>query len=116
MPAAYVPVRGDLVWLEFTPQSGNEQAGRRPALVVSPKSYNQKVGLALFCPITSRIKGYPFEVLLPEGTGVSGVVLSDQLKSLDWRTRKATLIGRASAEVVAMVTARLLALVDPVAV
>ncbi len=115
MPAAYVPVRGDLVWLEFTPQSGNEQAGRRPALVVSPKSYNQKVGLALFCPITSRIKGYPFEVLLPEGTGVSGVVLSDQLKSLDWRTRKATLIGRASAEVVAMVTARLLALVDPVA-
>ncbi|MCP9828188.1 endoribonuclease MazF [Synechococcus sp. L2F] len=113
MPAAYVPGRGDLVWLEFTPQSGNEQAGRRPALVVSPKSYNQKVGLALFCPITSRIKGYPFEVLLPEGTGVSGVVLSDQLKSLDWRTRKATLIGRASAEVVAMVTARLLALVDP---
>lgn len=80
--------------------------------MASPKSYNQKVGLALCCPITSRIKGYPSEVLLPEGTGVSGVVLCDQLKSLDWRTGKATLIGRASDEVVAMVTGRLLALVD----
>jgi mRNA interferase MazF len=81
-------------------------------LVVSPKSCNQKVVLALFCPITSRIKGYPFEVLVPEGMGVSGMVLSDQLKSLDWRTRKATLIGPASAEAVAMVTASVLALVD----
>ena len=67
MAPAYIPDRGDLVWLEFTPQTGSEQAGRRPALVISPKSYNGKVGLALFCPVTSRVKGYPFEVLLPEG-------------------------------------------------
>ena len=108
MTAAYVPDRGDLVWLEFTPQTGSEQAGRRPALVISPRAYNAKVGLALFCPVTSRVKGYPFEVALPEGSGVAGVVLADQLKSLDWRARKAKLIERASADVLAMVTARIL--------
>jgi mRNA interferase MazF len=81
--SSYVPDRGDLVWLEFTPQAGSEQRGRRPALVLSPKTYNGKVGLALFCPVTSKIKGYPFEVKLPDGSEVSGVVLSDQLKSLD---------------------------------
>lgn len=113
MAEAYIPDRGDLVWLEFTPQSGSEQSGRRPALVVSPETYNRKVGLALFCPVTSRIKGYPFEVLLPEETGVRGVVLSDQLKSLDWRTRKAKLIERTSPQLLAMVTARLLPLIDP---
>lgn len=113
MSAAYVPDRGDLVWLEFTPQSGSEQAGKRPALVVSPRSYNKKVGLALFCPVTSRIKGYPFEVLLPEGIGVIGVVLSDQIKSLDWRSRKARLIGNAPANLVAQVTSRILPLIDP---
>jgi mRNA interferase MazF len=79
---AYVPDRGDLVWLEFTPQIGSEQAGRRPALVFPPKVYNANVGLALFCLVTSRVKGYPFDVLLPEGGGVNGVVLADQLKSL----------------------------------
>lgn len=110
MTAAYVPDRADLVWLEFTPQTGSEQAGRRPALVISPKAYNAKVGLALFCPVTSRVKGYPFEVVLPEGSGVIGVVLADQLKSLDWRARKAKLIGRASYELLAMVTARILPL------
>jgi mRNA interferase MazF len=75
MAASYVPERGDLVWLQFDPQAGHEQAGQRPALVVSPKSYNRRVGLALFCPITSRTKGYPFEVLLPAGlaTGQAGV-------------------------------------------
>jgi mRNA interferase MazF len=83
MPASYVPDRGDLVWLEFTPQAGSEQAGKRPALIMSPKTYNKKVGLALVCPVTSRIKGYPFEVRLPDGLEVVGVVLSDQLKSLD---------------------------------
>lgn len=113
MPSPYVPDRGDLVWLEFTPQSESERAGRRPALVVSPKSYNGKVGLALFCPVTSRVKGYPFEVALTDGGGVSGVVLSDQLKSLDWRTRKARLIERASSDVLAMVMARLLPLLEP---
>lgn len=113
MSAASIPCRSDLVWLEFTPQTGSEQAERRPALIISPKSYNGKVGSALFCPITSRVKGYPFEVLLPEGSGVVGVVLADQLKSLDWRARKAKLIERASPHVLAMVTARLLPLLDP---
>jgi len=89
MPQMYVPDRGDIVWLEFNPQAGHEQAGRRPELVVSPKAYNQKVGLALFCPITSHIKGYPFEVIIPEKPEVSGAILSDQIKSLDWRARKA---------------------------
>ena len=113
MTVAYVPDRGDLVWLEFTPQTGSEQAGRRPALVISPKAYNAKVGLALFCPVTSSVKGYPFEVVLPEGGGVIGVVLADQLKSLDWRARKAKLIEAASSEVLAMVTARILPLLVP---
>ena len=111
--SSYVPDRGDLVWLEFTPQAGSEQRGRRPALVLSPKIYNEKVGLALFCPVTSKIKGYPFEVELPDGTAVSGVVLSDQLKSLDWRSRKVKFIERASLDIMAMVTARVLTLLEP---
>lgn len=90
------PERGDLIWLSFTPQSGREQSGRRPALVVSPSTYNNKVGLALVCPITSRVKGYPFEVVLPE----AGVVLADQLRSLDWRSRDAELITKAPTAVV----------------
>jgi mRNA interferase MazF len=101
------------VWLEFTPQTGSEQAGRRPALVVSPKACNAKVGLALFCSVTSRVKGYPFEVVLPEGSGVIGVVLADQLKSLDWRARKAKLIQRAPYELLAIVMARILPLLVP---
>jgi mRNA interferase MazF len=113
MSVAYTPDRGDLVWLQFTPQSGSEQAGRRPALVISPKAYNGKVGLAVVCPVTSRVKGYPFEVLLPLDGQVAGVVLADQIKSLDWRARKATLIERASPEVVSMVMARLLPLLGP---
>jgi mRNA interferase MazF len=111
--SSYVPDRGDLVWLELTPQAGSEQRGRRPALVLSPKSYNGKVGLALFCPLTSKVKGYPFEVELPDGYSVSGVVLSDQLKSLDWRSRRVELIERISPDVMAMVTARMLALLEP---
>jgi mRNA interferase MazF len=93
MDKEYVPERGDIVWLEFNPQAGYEQAGHRPALVLSSKAYNEKVGLALFCPITSNIKGYPFEVVLPEKHEVSGVILSDQIKSLDWRVRKAKRIA-----------------------
>ena len=89
---SYIPKRGDAIWLDFNPQTGREQAGRRPAFVVSPASYNGKVGLALLCPVTSRVKGYPFEVSIPEGFPVSGVVLSDQLKSLDWRQRRAAFI------------------------
>ncbi|MGE5542430.1 MAG: type II toxin-antitoxin system PemK/MazF family toxin, partial [Bacillota bacterium] len=79
----YVPDRGDLVWLSFDPRAGHEQSGRRPAFTVSPRPYNEITGLALFCPITSRVKGYPFEVPVPTGTPASGVILSDQIKSLD---------------------------------
>jgi len=89
---AYVPARGDAVWITFNPQAGHEQAGQRPAVVLSPASYNARVGLALLCPITSQIKGYPFEVLLPPNIAVTGVILSDQIKSLDWRARDATFI------------------------
>lgn len=88
-PPEYVPERGDAVWLNFNPQTGHEQAGHRPALVLSPASYNKKVGLALLCPITSQVKGYPFEVSLPDSASVTGVVLADQIKSLDWRRRGA---------------------------
>jgi mRNA interferase MazF len=110
---AYIPDRGDIVWLQFDPQAGREQAGHRPAFVVSPRAYNTKVGLALFCPITSRVKGYPFEVPLPKQGKVRGAILSDQLKSLDWRARKVARFDRASEEVVREVTARILALVNP---
>jgi len=84
---AYIPDRGDVVWITFNPQAGHEQAGRRPAVVLSPKAYNGKVGLALLCPVTSQVKGYPFEVIIPEGLPVSGAILSDQVKSLDWKAR-----------------------------
>ena len=86
---AYIPERGDIVWLDFNPQAGHEQAGRRPALVLSPAAYNGKVGLALFCPVTNQEKGYPFEVKIPDGLAVGGVILSDQVKHLDWRVRRA---------------------------
>lgn len=92
MTAAYCPKRGDAVWISFNPQAGHKQAGRRPALVLSPEAYNRKVGLALLCPITSRIKGYPFEVRIPQGLETQGVILSDQIKSLDWRARRAEMI------------------------
>ena len=85
----YVPERGEVVWITLNPQAGHEQAGRRPAVVLSPGSYNGRVGLAIMCPVTSQVKGYPFEVEIPEGLPVSGVILSDQVKSLDWRARKA---------------------------
>lgn len=94
MKRRYVPKRGDVVWLSFQPQAGHEQRGRRPALVLSPAAYNGRVGLALFCPITSQVKGYPFEVTIPAGLTVSGAVLSDQVKSLDWRARQAEYVGR----------------------
>ena len=85
----FVPNRGDVVWLDFSPQAGHEQAGRRPALVLSQMPYNGKIGLAVVCPITSRVKGYPFEVPIPPGYAVSGVVLSDQVRSVDWQARNA---------------------------
>ena len=111
--AGYVPARGDLIWLQFNPQAGHEQAGHRPAVVISPSSYNRRVGLALCCPVTSQVKGYPFEVLLPEGLGVDGAILSDQIKSLDWRVRKARRIGSLPADVLQETVGKILALVDP---
>jgi len=113
--AAYVPARGELIWLQFNPQAGHEQAGHRPAVVISPSSYNRRVGLVLCCPVTSQVKGYPFEVVLPQGLGVEGAILSDQIKSLDWRVRKATRIGNLPADVLEETVGKILALVDPAA-
>lgn len=110
MQRRYAPERGDVVWLEFDPQAGHEQAGRRPALVVSPMAYNVKVGLALLCPITTRVKGYPFEVLFPPEAKVDGVVLADQLKSLDWRARRAKRFAVAPGAVLDEVLGKILAL------
>lgn len=90
--ARYVPDRGDAVWLTFEPHAGHEQSGRRPAVVISPRRYNGLSGLALLCPVTTQIKGYPFEVVLPSGLPIEGAVLSDQVRSLDWRARKASRI------------------------
>jgi mRNA interferase MazF len=109
---AYIPDRGDAVWITLDPQAGHEQAGRRPALVLSPAAYNGLVGLALLCPITNQVKGYPFEVPSPAGLPVTGVVGADQVKSLDWRARKASRIGAVPAEVVAGVIQRLQALLS----
>jgi mRNA interferase MazF len=105
--SAYIPERGDAVWITLDPQAGHEQAGRRPALVLSPSAYNGRVGLALLCPITNQAKGYPFEVSLPAGSPVTGVVGADQVKSLDWRARKASRICSVSEQVVAEVVKRL---------
>src|SRR5256885_16000123 len=91
---AYAPDQGDAVWVTFNPQAGHEQAGRRPALVLSPSAYNRKVGLAILCPITNQIKGYPFEIRIPEGLKVTGTILSDQVKNLDWKARQAEFICR----------------------
>jgi mRNA interferase MazF len=89
---AYIPDSGDIVWIMFNPQAGHEQAGHRPALVLSPKAYNGKVGLAILCPITSQTKGYPFEVSIPDGLKINGAILSDQVKSLDWKARQAEFV------------------------
>jgi mRNA interferase MazF len=105
--AAFVPDAGDLVWVTFDPQAGREQAGRRPALVLSPKIYNVRSGLALACPITTQAKGYPFEVVIPAGGGASGVILADHLKSIDWKARHAERLGRCSDEVMDEVRAKL---------
>jgi len=110
MPSSDVPQAGDIVWLNFTPQAGHEQAGHRPALVLSPKAYNQKTSLMICCPITTQIKGYPFEVLIsgePES-----VILADQVKSLDWRSRKAKRKGAVSPEELAEVRAKIIALIE----
>jgi len=109
----WVPDRGQAVWIEMDPQAGHERRGRRPALVLSPASYNGKVGLALLCPITSSIKGYPFEVVIPEGLKAGGAILADQVKSLDWRARKARLICVLPADTVSATLSRLSPLLQP---
>jgi mRNA interferase MazF len=111
---AYVPERGDLVWVSLDPQSGHEQKGRRPVLVLSPAAYNGVVGLFLICPVTSKSKGYPFEVLLESGGEIEGVVLADQVKSLDWRVRNAAFIERVSDQVVDECVAKASALLEGV--
>jgi mRNA interferase MazF len=102
-----VPDSGDLVWFSFSPQAGREQAGRRPALVLSPRGYNSKSGLCVVCPVTSQAKGYPFEVLLPTGLALAGVVLSDHVKSADWQVRDAEYADVAPPEVVEEVRAKI---------
>ena len=107
-PGGYVPARGEAVWISLHPQAGH----RWPAVVLSPATYNGRVGLAVFCPITHQRKGYPFEVAIPSGLRVTGVVLADQVKSLDWRTRQAELICALPAETVAEVLAKLATLLS----
>jgi mRNA interferase MazF len=104
------PDRGDIVWIDLDPQAGHEQGGRRTALIVSPRSYNRKVGLALLCPITSQRKGYPFETPLPKGLKVAGVVLADQVKSVDWHARRAVFCCKAPTATVLDVIAKAQAL------
>jgi len=100
----YIPQRGDIVWLTLNPQKGHEQAGRRPAIVLSPSSYNSKVNLAIFCPITSKVKDYPFEIKLPKTCTIKGVILSDQVRSLDWHSRNAEYICSVSESLLHEVT------------
>lgn len=111
-PGPFVPQRGDVVWITLNPQAGHEQEGRRPAIILSPQAYNAKVGLALMCPITSQVKGYPFEVAIPAGLPVAGVILSDQIKSLDWRARKAEWACSLPLETIAEVLAKSLTLLS----
>jgi mRNA interferase MazF len=112
MVTDYIPDRGDAVWLVFDPQAGHEQAGRRPAIVLSPQAYNAKSSLSIVCPITSRVKGYPFEVTLPSNFPIQGVILSDQIKSLDWKVRKAEFIGPLPVSILDEVIAKLKSLLD----
>lgn len=108
----YVPQQGDIIWLNFTPQAGHEQAGHRPALVLSPGAYNSRSGMALVCPITNQTKGYPFEVTLEGVKGVSGVVLSDQIRALDWQARRAVFKAKAPAQPIREVLAKAQALLQ----
>ena len=107
---AYIPNKGDLIWLNFSPQAGHEQKGKRPALVISPKEYNKKTHLALCCPVTSSRKGYPFEVIL-NGQKIKGAVLTDHIKNLDWKTRKAKFIEKAKPKIISECLEKIIALV-----
>lgn len=109
----YVPQRGDAVWITLSPQEGHEQSGRRPAVVLSPGGYNGKVGLAILCPVTNQIKGYPFEVRMPQGLSIGGAILSDKARSLDWHARDAEFICKLPAATVAEALVKLGALLRP---
>jgi mRNA interferase MazF len=104
---SYVPDTGDFIWMTFDPQAGREQAGRRPALVLSPRAYNTRSGLAIVCPVTTQQKGYPFEVAIPPGNRATGAILADHLKSVDWKVRRAEKLGRCPEEAMEEVRARL---------
>ena len=112
MRAKFVPSRGDIVWLDFDPQAGREQAGRRPALVLSPQPYNKLVGLLIACPITSQVKGYPFEVAV-QGKKIAGCIIADRVRNVDWQQRNAVFIEKSSEQVVDEVLAKLSALLSP---
>ncbi|MBC7537416.1 MAG: endoribonuclease MazF [Bacteriovorax sp.] len=107
---AYIPKKGDIVWLNFTPQAGHQQKGKRPALILSPTEYNKKTGLAVCCPITSNIKGYPFEVIL-NGKKIKGAILSDYLKKVDWKAREIQFIEKTNSEVISEVISKIAALI-----
>ena len=107
MTRGYVPDAGDLVWLTFDPQTGREQRGRRPAVILSPRAYNERTQLAIACPITSKVKGYAFEVTVTSDSGIEGVILADHLKSLDWKERRAEFAGRLAADAVVEVRERI---------
>jgi mRNA interferase MazF len=107
MATSHCPARGDLVWIDFFPKKGHEQSGRRPGIVLSPRAYNKTVGLILCCPITSKEKGYPYEVALPSNLPISGVVLSDQVRSLDWKNRNVSIVSEAPPELIEDVLAKL---------
>ena len=107
MARSYVPHAGDIVWIRFDPQAGHEQRGRRPALILSPRTYNAKARLAIVCPITTQAKGYPFEVALPSSAAVTGVILADHVKNLDWNARRVEFAAKAPPEVVTDVRERL---------
>lgn len=111
MKKSGVPDRGDIVIISCSPQSGHEQAGRRPAVVLSPRKYNEIIGLSIMCPITSKIKGYPFEVELPSGMKTHGAVLADQVKSFDWRARGATIIEKMPGETLSLIQDKILVLI-----
>jgi len=111
-PYSYIPSKGDLIWLSFNPQTGHEQSGHRPAIVISPKEYNEKVGLALCCPITSKIKNYPFEVRISIKNKIDGAILSDQVKSLDWITRNAQFIAKAPKGIIEEIKNKLVLLIE----
>jgi mRNA interferase MazF len=111
--SVYIPDRGDFVWIDFDPQVGHEQAGRRPALVLSPLDYNRPSKLALLCPVTSKLKHHPYDVPIPPGGRVHGVVIADQVKNLAWTNRRAEFIERAGRDLVRDVLERLVSLIDP---